>query len=238
MKQNTGNGILDMAEDRTMLIPRSTRPFTRHFMLVAMSVFATEPAAASIIFTGHLTSDGTAVGSGDPVITNPSTIHAGDAFSATLTFDPTQYMSAGSSYVLTSASLALRFDGYTFLYNAGAYFEFASPGVYGSGTVSFQFCSSQANCSTNDFINLYYNGPLVNPGNLASNAGSFTGQASASPAEFEFLRSFSSDGSQTDLQGTLGPVIVTPEPATLATVVLSALLAGSARALRGRSAAS
>ena len=107
-----------------------------------------------ITITGNLTSDGSAVGSGDPVISNPSTINSGDAFSIALSYDPTSFTQSGSSYVLTNASLTLEFDSYTFSYDSagGNYLEFSSPGVFGPGTTSFLICSSLANCSTEDFL--------------------------------------------------------------------------------------
>jgi hypothetical protein len=121
--------------------------------------------------------------------------------------------------VLTNADLTLQFDGYSFGYAsaAGNYLEFASPGVFGPGTTSFLICSSLANCSTQDFLTLYFTGTVTSPGTLAAQAGGLSGDPRASPSEFEFLRNFS-DGSQTDLQGTLGAAGSTavPEPSTLA----------------------
>lgn len=67
---------------------------------------------------------------------------------------------------------------------------------------------------------------MTSPGTLAAQAGSLTGDPGASPSEFEFLRNFS-DGSQTDLQGTLGTssTSAVPEPSSLALLafVLAAL---------------
>jgi len=107
--------------------------------------------------------------------------------------------------VLTNAGLTLQFDGHTFGYTsaAGNYLEFSSPGVFGPGTTSFLICSSLANCSTEDFLTLYFQGTVTSLSTLAAQAGGLSGDPGASPSEFEFLRNFS-DGSQTDLQGTLG----------------------------------
>jgi hypothetical protein len=107
--------------------------------------------------------------------------------------------------VPTNAGLTLQFDGHTFGYTsaAGNYLEFSSPGVFGPGTTSFLICSSLANCSTEDFLTLYFQGTVTSLSTLAAQAGGLSGDPGASPSEFEFLRNFS-DGSQTDLQGTLG----------------------------------
>lgn len=190
---------------------------------ILISPFSQTARADMIAITGNLTSDGTAVGSGDPVITNPSTINSRDPFSIFLSYDPAGFTQSGSSFVLTNASLTLQFDGYTFGYSsaAGNYLEFGSPGVFGPGTTSFLICSSLANCSTEDFLTLYFKGTVTSPGTLAAQAGGLTGDPGASPAEFEFLRNFS-DGSQTDLQGTLGTqpsITPVPEPSTLALLV-------------------
>jgi hypothetical protein len=45
-----------------------------------------------ITITGTLTSDGSAIGSGDPVITNSSTINTGDPFSIALSYDPASHV--------------------------------------------------------------------------------------------------------------------------------------------------
>jgi hypothetical protein len=186
---------------------------------ILISVCSQTANAAMITITGNLTSDGSAVGSGDPVITDPTTIHPGDPFSIALTYDPASFTQSGNSYVLTNASLTLNFDGYMFSDTtaAGNYIEFSSPGVDGPGTTSFLICSSLANCSTEDFLALYFKGTITGPGTLAAQAGGLSGDPGASPSEFEFLRNFS-DGSQTDLQGTLGtPAASTvPEPSSLA----------------------
>ena len=196
--------------------------------------------ADSITVNGNLTSDGSAVGSGDPVITNPSTINSGDPFSIGLSYDPASFTQSGSSFVLTNASLTLQFDGYTFGYSsaAGNYLEFASPGVFGPGTTSFLICSSLANCSTEDFLTLYFQGTVTSPSTLAAQAGGLSGDPGSSPSEFEFLRNFS-DGSQTDLQGTLGtqPASTSvPEPSSLALLAFAvAGLIGFRRRARLRS---
>jgi hypothetical protein len=179
-----------------------------------------------------LTSDGSAVGSGDPVIGDPSTINTGDPFSIVLSYDPASFTHSGSSFVLTNAGLTLQFDSYLFGYSsaAGNYLEFSSPGVFGPGTTSFLICSSLANCSTEDFLTLYFQGTVTSLSTLAAQAGGLSGDPGASPSEFEFLRNFS-DGSQTDLQGTLGtPGIgstAAPEPS------MRALLAFVVAALCG-----
>ena len=199
---------------------------------IAISLFSQTARAGMITVTGNLTSDGSAVGGGDPVIIDPSTINPGDPFSITLSYDPASFTQSGSSFVLTNASLMLQFDGYTFGYTsaAGNYIEFSSPGGFGAGTTSFLICSSLANCNTEDFLTLYFLGTVTSPSTLAAQAGGLTGDPGASPSEFEFLRNFS-DGSQTDLQGTLGtpasgPTPV-PEPSALALLASGvAVLAG------------
>ena len=76
---------------------------------------------------------------------------------------------------------------------------------------------------------------LERPGTLAAQAGGLSGDPRASPSEFEFLRNFS-DGSQTDLQRTLGAAGSTavPEPSTLALLafVVGGLLGFRTRAHR------
>jgi hypothetical protein len=140
--------------------------------------------------------------------------------------------------VLTNAGLTLQFDGYTFGYTSavGNYIEFSSPGVFGAGTTSFLICSSLANCSTEDFLTLYFQGTVTSPSTLAAQAGGLSGDPGASPSEFEFLRNFP-DGSQTDLQGILGGSATTtpvPEPGSLALLafVVAALGGFRARARR------
>ena len=203
---------------------------------IAISLCGQTARADVITITGNLTSDGSAVGSGDPVISNPSTINSGDPFSITLSYDPTSFTQSGSSYVLTNAILTLEFDSYTFGYDSagGNYLEFSSPGVFGSGTTSFLICSSLANCSTEDFLTLYFQGTVTSPSTLAAQAGGLSGDPAASPSEFEFLRNFS-DGSQTDLQGTLGTpangVTPVPEPSSLA---LSAFVLAALSGFRAR----
>jgi hypothetical protein len=198
----------------------------RLLLVFIFSVSAQLARADSILFTGNLTSDGAAVGSGDPVIINPSTINLGDPFAVAVTYNPSSFTQPTSnSYLLTNASLTLAFDGYSFLYTSagGNFIEFATPGAFGAGTASFLVCSSAVACTTTDFMNLYFTGSVTNLGTLASQVGGLTGDPSASPSQFEFLRNFS-DGSQTDLQGTLGTSTATPEPATLA--LFAAGLAG------------
>ena len=194
---------------------------------VASSLCGQTAWADMITISGNLTSDGSAVGSGDPVISNPSSINPSDPFSITLNYDPTSFTQSGSSFVLTNASVMLQFDGYTFGYAsaAGNYVEFSTPGVFGSGTTSFLICSSLANCSTQDFLTLYFKGTVTSPSTLAAQASGLSGDPGASPSEFEFLRNFS-DGSQTDLQGTLGTPVssAVPEPSALA--LLPFLVAG------------
>ena len=55
---------------------------------IAISLFSQTARADMISITGNLTSDGSAVGSGDPVISDPSTINPGDPFSIVLNYDP------------------------------------------------------------------------------------------------------------------------------------------------------
>ena len=130
---------------------------------IAISLCDQTARADMITITGNLTSDGSAVGSGDPVITNPSTINSGDPFSIALSYDPASFIQSGNSYVLTNADLTLQFDGYTFGYTspAGNYIEFSTPGVFGPGTASFLICSSIANCSTEDFLTFYFQGTVT-----------------------------------------------------------------------------
>src|SRR5579864_1054923 len=199
---------------------------------ILISLCSQSARADSITITGNLTSNGSAVGSGDPV-TNPSTINSGDPFSIGLSYDPASFTQSGSSFVLTNASLTLQFDGYTFGYSsaAGNYLEFASPGVFGPGTTSFLICSSLANCSTEDFLTLYFQGTVTSPNTLAAQEGGLSGDPGASPSEFEFLRNFS-DGSQTDLQGTLGPPGINtpvPEPSTMILLAVAVAALGGFR---------
>ncbi len=206
---------------------------------ITISLFSQTARADMITITGNLTSDGPAVGSGDPVITNPSTVNSDDPFSIFLSYDPASVTQSGSSFVLTNASVTLQFDGYTFGYSsaAGNYLEFASPGVFGPGTTSFLICSSLADCSTEDFLTLYFKGTVTSPNTLAAQEGGLSGDPGASPSEFEFLRNFS-DGSQTDLQGTLGTqssISSVPEPSSRALMaVVVACLAGFRLRARSR----
>lgn len=197
----------------------------QHGLLTAIAAccLSDQTILADVVsFTGNLTSDGAAVGSGDPVITNPSTIHIGDPFSILLTYNPASFTHSANSYVLLDSSLTLKFDGYSFGYTsaAGNYLALYTPGAFGSGTTSFQFCSSLAGCSTDDFLNLYFDGTVTNLSTLASQASGLSGDIDASPSEFEFPRNFS-DGSQTDLQGTLGTPAgsAVPEPSYLGVVL-------------------
>ena len=171
---------------------------------LAVLVYTQSAKADSITISGNLSSDGTAVGSGDPVITDPSTINVGDPFSIAFTYDPTTATQSGGNFTLNDASLTLAFDSYSFTYStaAGNFIEFSTPGAFGAGTASFLVCSSFSNCFTSDFLNLYFAGTVTDLSSLQSQAGTLTGDISASPSEFEFLRNFD-DGSQTDLQGIL-----------------------------------
>jgi hypothetical protein len=203
---------------------------THYLAVLAGAIFISSQTALAdaVTFTGSLFSDSAAVGSGDPVITNPSTIHIGDPFSILLTYKPASFTHSGSSYVLTDASATLTFDGYTFSYAsaAGNYIQFSSPGAFGAGTTSFLICTSLAACSTDDFINLYFKGTVTSPATLQAQASGLSGDLTASPSEFEFLRNFS-DGSQTDLQGTLGKpsVSAVPEPSSLPVLGFLAIMA-------------
>ncbi len=208
--------------------------FWSFLLILALSVSAPSAKADTIDMSGNLSSDSTAVSPTDPVITNPSTINMGDSLSMVLTYDPTGYTQSGNSYVFTSATFDLSFDGYSFDYSsaAGNYIEMSTPGVFGSGTVSFLICTSLSGCSSTPGD--YYSGNVTSPATLAAQASGLSGNASASPSEFEFLRNFS-DGSQTDLQGTLNrpsaPVSSVPEPGTF--TLFASGLAGLA-ALRRR----
>src|SRR5258708_25968062 len=141
----------------------------------------------------------------------------GDPFSIKLTYDPARFIPSGNSFQLTDASLSLKFDGYTFDYvaNRSNAIVFSTPGVFGPGTVLFQICSAPLPCdiSIDNFINLYPAGTVTDLSTLANQATPLSGDPNASPSEFEFLRNFD-DGSQTDLQGTLGTPTGTevPEP--------------------------
>ncbi len=188
--------------------------FTSLLGLVAF--IGTQPAKADLVtITGNLSSDGSAVGSGDPVLTDQS-INLGDPFSISLTYSPGSATHSGNSYLLTDALLSLTFDGFTFDYSApGNYIAFFTPGAYGPETASFQTCSA-SDCQS-DFMNLYFTGTVTDLSSLAAQASGLVGDSGASPSEFEFLRNFS-DGSQTDLQGTLNGAagfVSTPEPEAL-----------------------
>ncbi len=124
------------------------------------------------------------------MIINPSTINLGDPFAIALTYDPSSFTQPTSnSYLLTSASLTLAFDGYTFLYTSagGNFIEFSTPGAFGAGTASFLVCSSAVACTTTDFINLYFTGSVTNLGTLASQVGGLAGDPNASPSAFTFF---------------------------------------------------
>ena len=85
-------------------------------------------------------------------------------------------------------------------------------------------CSSAAGCASDDFINLYFTGSVADLSTLTSQASGLSGDPSASPSEFEFLRNFA-DGSQTDLQGTLAtPTVANPVPEPSETAMMSLLL--------------
>jgi hypothetical protein len=210
-------------------------PFWSFLLILAISLSASLAKAITIDMSGTLTSDNTAVSSTDPIIT--SGITSGSALSMVLTYDPTSYTQSGNSYVFTNAAFALSFDGYSFDYSsaAGNYIEMATPGAYGTGTVSFQICTSSAACSDpfGDFINLYYSGTVLSPATLAAQASGLSGYSSASPSEFEFLRNFL-DGSQTDLQGTLNSPSVPPTVPEPGTFTLFASGLASLAALRWR----
>src|SRR5215472_9232791 len=144
---------------------------------ILISLSSQTATADLITITGNLTSDGSAVGSGDPVIIDPTTIHPGDPFSIALNYDPASFSQSGNSFVLTNASLTLQFDGDKFDYSsaAGNYIEFSSPGVFLDGTTSFLICSSLANCFTEDFLTLYFRGSVTSLSTLAAQAVRLTG---------------------------------------------------------------
>src|SRR5260370_2098808 len=148
--------------------------FWSSLLILALSVSAPSAKADTIDMSGNLSSDSTAVSPTDPVITNPSTINMGDSLSMVLTYDPTGYTQSGNSYVFTSATFDLSFDGYSFDYSsaAGNYIEMSTPRVFGSGTVSFLICTSLSGCSSTpgDFINLYYSGHVTSPAPLSAQA--------------------------------------------------------------------
>jgi hypothetical protein len=184
------------------------------FALLAIVFGARSAQADSITISGTLNSDSAAVGGGDPVITDPNTINIGDPFSIVFSYNPATATQSGANFTLNDASLTLTFDSYSFTYStaSGNFLEFLTPGAFGPGTASFLFCSSSVNCSTTDFLNLYFAGTITDLSTLESQAGGLTGDAPASPSEFEFLRNFD-DGSQTDLQGVLTAAGATPTPA-------------------------
>jgi hypothetical protein len=212
-------------------------PLWSFLPILAVSLSVQLAKASTIDLSGTLTADNTAVSPTDPVITGGIT--SGSALSMVLTYDPSQVTQTGNSFVFNSATFDLSFDGYAFAYSsaAGNYIEMATPGAYGLGTVSFQICTSSVACSDpfGDFINLYYSGTVLGPATLAAQASGLSGDASASPSEFEFLRNFS-DGSQTDLQGTLNSPSVpptVPEPGTF-TLFASGLATLTVLRRRGR----
>ena len=184
------------------------------FAILAIILCAQSAQADSITISGTLSSDGAAVGSGDPVIVDPNTINVGDLFSIVFTYDSTTATQSGGNFTLNDASLTLAFDSYSFTAStaSGNFVEFSAPGAFGPGTASFLVCSSLANCFTADFLTLYFAGTITDLSSLESQAGGLTGDTSASPSEFEFLRNFD-DGSQTDLQGILTGSAATPTPA-------------------------
>ena len=197
------------------------------FLVLHAAAFCGVANADSITIAGNLTSDGTAVGTGDPVITDPSTINWGDSYLILLTYDPSSFIQTGNSFVLTDSSLTLQFDGYQFGYStaAGNYLQLSILNFNAGSFDSFLFCSSIAGCSTSDYLDLYTRGAPLTLQTLSSLAGTLTGDPSASPSDFEFLRNFS-DGSQTDLQGTLAgaSAVSIPEPGTWAPVAFGAMV--------------
>jgi hypothetical protein len=123
-----------------------TNSALRYLVIIGWATLgASQEAKADVVkFNGVLISDGSAVGSGDPVIANPATINVGDPFSILRNYDPASFTLSGGSYVLTNATFTLTFDTYSFPYAsaAGNYIEFSTPGAFWSGTTSFLICSS------------------------------------------------------------------------------------------------
>lgn len=170
-------------------------------------------AASTITFTVTGTLSSTTVDSTDTTFTNAN---VGDNYSLVLSYDPAAFASTATlvlSDVTASESTAL---------NAMAnYIAFSNPGP---GTTFLQACASNSACSdstSGGFINLFFLGNS-GPGNVAS-LGALVEDSGASPSPFEYLLNFSSDGGQTDLQGSIDSVTAVensptpvPEPGTLA----------------------
>ena len=110
--------------ERKMRTERRVRIPIAALGVILIALCSQTARAGIIIITGNLISDGSAVGSGGPVIGNPSTINPGDPFSIVLSYNPASFTQSGSSYVLTNAGLTLQFDGYTFGYGSVVAFHY------------------------------------------------------------------------------------------------------------------
>lgn len=203
--------------------------------LALLALMASLASADTLKMGGTLSQD-TYPGSGDTVITDPSTVGYGQSFLLTLNYNSSSYTSSSSggmdTYVLTDATADLAVGGYDFSYSsaAGNYLSVSFPGSLGTGSVTFLICTSQTACSDpmGDWMNLYYTGSSAGLATMATDASLWTANSMASPAPFDFQRNFS-DYSSTEMMGsldtpsgTISSVVVpppaVPEPATLVLV--------------------
>lgn len=204
------------------------------FVILALASGVSLAWGDTLTMTGSLSADAYP-GSGDTVITDPSTVMYGQSFSMTLNYDPSSYTLASGggidTYTLTSATLSMDVGGNMFSYSSASnYLSVSFPGTYGSGSVTFLVCSSVTACSDpmGDFLNLYYTGTASGLSGMATDASTWTADFGSSPTPYQFVRNFA-DGSQTELDGTLntpsgtvsggngggGSPSPVPEPATL-----------------------